>query len=633
MFLSSILGTTILLIAGASLAITTSEQQYTKTQTKKVVSRYVAEAGLAKALKKINATMNNSVLDFSLIESQLHETELVDESFEAKINGVDVVLGDNYAKTKILTSSDVNTGGKDISGTADGSVRWIFLNTKGFYPNKNDAHKTTTTFSVIYEAGHAASHVFDYSYFVNNWGWFYGNNIVSQGNVRSNGPFDMGSYRPQIWGKPRFEKSEGFDLINYIDDNMDGKQNNQDGGIFSWDTITGTPSSTGHPKDLYAGLRGKNTNPEVPLLPMPNLNRLELYEKMAKDNNSYIKIGNNIICDGIWGDNESKQHLYLEGTIDNPVEISGTVVVRGDVIIRGYYTGQGSIYSGRNIYLPQRVISKNGVSSKQPSTNSEASRENWQERNKDADLLGLFAKEHIVMTDFTNSTWQNKVKPWMAHSANASKEDSGLDKIPNTGDQGENDGKFTVELDANGQPIPETGEDIDGDGKYDGTATVSEFNLASSTFTSNHTAWGGNIPSGVTKYSDITYWDDTNNKPAVGSTTTVTVKQGNKTTTTTYDNSLNFPEVHAVLYTNHFLGGYIKNDSYNYQDDTSKMQSNTKDIVFFGAVICRNESIIYECDMLYFYHDDRISANGGKRFNLMLPRTWKPMTIIAFDIE
>ncbi len=612
LFLSSILGATIILVAGAALVITSGEQSYTTTQNKKVVSRYVAEAGLAKAVKSINNMYMNNQLNFSQVDNELNNKVIINNE-EFKYG--ERKLGDIHSVAKVLNSSEINSGGKDITGTGMDAVRWILLDTKGYYPNSVDKHKTKTTFSAVYEMSHSASAIFDYSYFVNNWGWFYGNNIVSKGNSRSNGSFDMGGYRPQIWGKPRFRSSNDIDLIGYIDDNCDGKENNQDGGIYAWDTITGTPSSTGHPKDLYQGMRGKNTTPEVPLLPMPNLNSLGTYEKMAKDKGSYIKIGNTIICDGIWGDNETRQHLYLEGTIDQPVEIYGTVVVRGDLIIRGYFTGQGSIYCGRNIYLPQRIIAKNGVSNKEPSTNSEASRENWRDTNKNADLLGLFAKENIVMSDFTNSNWRSQVSSWMSNSKNGSKEDAGLDKIPNTGDFGENDGKWTVEYDTNGNVIPGTGEDIDGDGVYDATGTLNDFNLASSTFTTNHTAWGGNIPSGVTKFSDVTYWDDDLNKPAVGT------------------GSTNFPEVHAVLYTNHFLGGYIKNDSYNYKDDTSKMQNNTKNIVFFGSVICRNESIIYDSSNIYFYHDDRISADSGKRFNLMLPRVWNPLSIIALDIE
>ena len=35
----------------------------------------------------------------------------------------------------------------------------------------------------------APSQVFDYAYFINNWGWFYGDTIYCNGNVRSNGQF------------------------------------------------------------------------------------------------------------------------------------------------------------------------------------------------------------------------------------------------------------------------------------------------------------------------------------------------------------------------------------------------------------------------------------------------------------
>ena len=47
--------------------------------------------------------------------------------------------------------------------------------------------------------------MFDYGYFINNWGWFYGNTIECYGNARSNGQFDVHGYSPTVTGQPVYD--------------------------------------------------------------------------------------------------------------------------------------------------------------------------------------------------------------------------------------------------------------------------------------------------------------------------------------------------------------------------------------------------------------------------------------------
>jgi len=61
------------------------------------------------------------------------------------------------------------------------------------------AQRTTVQYSL------APSQVFDYAYFINNWGWFYGDTIRCYGNVRSNGQFDAAGYAPTITGQPTYD--------------------------------------------------------------------------------------------------------------------------------------------------------------------------------------------------------------------------------------------------------------------------------------------------------------------------------------------------------------------------------------------------------------------------------------------
>ena len=60
--------------------------------------------------------------------------------------------------------------------------------------------------------------------------------------------------------------------------------------------------------------------------------------------------------------------------------------------------------------------------------------EAWRAASADKDSLGLFAREHIVVGDYTKSVWQNNVSAWINHPLNKSEEDAGADGIQNTRD-------------------------------------------------------------------------------------------------------------------------------------------------------------------------------------------------------
>src|SRR6185436_10355439 len=100
----------------------------------------------------------------------------------------------------------------------------------------------------------------------------------------------------------------------------------------------------------------------------------------------------------------------------------------------------------------------NGPSTSRPNTTSQADTETWLTANWNKDFLGLFARENVVVGDFTDPTWQYYESWWMAHPLNSSVEDAGSDGIPNTrrGRDGilgtadddvlEGDGVFTTEF-------------------------------------------------------------------------------------------------------------------------------------------------------------------------------------------
>ncbi len=440
------------------------------------------------------------------------------------------------------------------------------------------------------------SSVFDNGYFINNWGWFYGNTIYCNGNARSNGQFDAAGYQPYVGGQPVYDGASwdgvSATLTGYRDDNEDGLLDGGDGGVFSgWDIVAA--QNVRGPGGL-----AKNQHDFQDQVPMPNLTDLTLYEDLATAQGSSIEVAGVTQCDGICGDDvgESK-NLYLEGTILSPIVLDGPVVVQGDVIISGYVTGQGSIFAGGNVYVPKSIVYVDPPNTERPADNTQAETEQWLSDNWNKDFLGLFANENIVVGDHTHNTWRHYVGNWMGSSMNKSEEDAGEDGIPNTfdGRDGihgtsdddvlEDDGVFTAEYysaqDALlgliptgysvGDVIPGSGEDIDGDGQYDNTTTLADFAISAPL---DPSYWEGNMPlTGIARYQDIA--------------------------------SMYAARLDGIFYTNHAFTYVVFGST---------------DAVINGAVISRNEAIVYGTPNANINYDARLLGGGNGFAGNLLPR-------------
>ncbi len=453
----------------------------------------------------------------------------------------------------------------------------------------------------------APSDVFNYAYFINNWGWFYGNTIYCKGNARSNGQFDAANYSPTVTGQPMYDNvawsGAAASLTGYHDDNHDGLADGNDGGIWSgWDIV-----NAGHVQGN--GGHAQNQHDFDGSVEMPNLSDLTPYETSAIEQSGSITIGGVTMTNAVYGDAVGeKQDLFLVGTAANPIVLNGPVVVRGDVMISGYVTGKGAIYAGGNVYCPNSVRYLNPPTTPRPAGNTQAQTEAWLTTNWNKDFLGLFARENVVIGDTSNWVWQYYTGYWMNDSLNASSEDAGEDGIPNTrsGRDGisgtadddvlEGDGIFTIEhyteADAAlglipsgssvGDPIPGTGEDIDGDGVYDDTTGLADVMM---TKPLNTTQWGGNMPAaGYSAYDKIA---------------------------TLYANRLD-----ATFYTNHsycyvVLGGEQANIN--------------------GAVVSRNENIIYGTPAININHDSRLLGSSSSPAANLLPRTIEAPEILRWS--
>ena len=268
------------------------------------------------------------------------------------------------------------------------------------------------------------SKVFDYAYFVNNYGWFEGSTITANGGVRANGDMSL-SQIPKVNGDVYAAVNHELGVPGDIKNGtgtMDNKntyrgtqygtsnrarplqKTSDDGGYNAPDTVTAA--------DLTARLHGNLAEG----LDMPWISGLNEYIEYGKELKSTLRQGGTYYInnanpgdpnygyyqgtgpsgDATLPDNHA---LVLEGTQTNPIRINGPVVVSNDVVIKGYVTGQGTIYSSRNIHIVGNIQYLNPPNW----ANKEAASGNG---NSSKALLCLAAKGNIVMGDCTaGSSW------------------------------------------------------------------------------------------------------------------------------------------------------------------------------------------------------------------------------------
>ena len=360
-------------------------------------------------------------------------------------------------------------------------------------------------------------------------------------------------------------------------------------------------------------------------------------------------------ADGVWN-------------TDDEWDAAGLRPMTGAVIILGNVSGQGSIYTPGNIYLPDQIAYDqetkphlpgngspdgtgypNSVSSTYASM-AEEDIEGWRAltaatspagtyRVKDADMIGLFARENIVVGRFTNGSYWGSVDGWLADSDNESKEDLGRDNLPGTGDTDEGNGTWDVRYyGADGQNqcgsglipagynvgdvIPGSGEDIDGDGRYD--ATIRRGSLAASGIPSSGSSSFA-FPENINDRLDSSSANPNTATP-IDTDGDGVIWRGSpfwtdsSTAHTWAEVSANPPRtdsVEAVLYTNHAIAGVSFRGTSGYHE-------------FYGAFVSRVEATVGS-SVTVFSHDPRL-LGGAKEFGIYLPRE-KAVEIRAWKEE
>lgn len=256
--------------------------------------------------------------------------------------------------------------------------------------------------------GHDQSSIFDYTYFLNNFGWFWGSTITANGEVRANANFDLQSspkVNGDVYGSVNPDVgAAGTVTGSYLTDNLTTYRNN---AANHW-RPTNPPFEYG-----FAG--DSERFAEQDILEMPYLSDISRFEALAQNKNgqlstSTVTIGG-LTVPGVTLNNVIQGPVFLVGTPTNPIIIDGPVVVKGDVAITGYVQGQGTIYAERNIHVLGDIRYTNQPifdhsESAPPDANAE--------HNANADFLGLASRGNVIVGNYNDTDWsvvKNYIKP------------------------------------------------------------------------------------------------------------------------------------------------------------------------------------------------------------------------------
>ncbi|PJA27441.1 MAG: hypothetical protein CO189_07050 [candidate division Zixibacteria bacterium CG_4_9_14_3_um_filter_46_8] len=590
---------------------------------------YVAEAGLERA---VNEYIITNFMDEN-IAPMIDLFGWLDDASDSTIyNTVNFGSGCAYS---------VQIGDVTDPGTASPFIvcRDVAVISTGEYSERSEKATITATVRV----GIGPSGIFDYSYFINHFGWWAGfpsGGATANGNVRANGHFDVLS---------GYMTGNGNPMYNPFSGNLASS-----GGVYAGGYVFPTNGSRyqgmaqySDNRHSYAGVDNDTWDPAT--IPMPNLNDptdadndgdvQELnpyYEQLARgelgNDEGRVGIDNNgdgilqdseVLFTGAWGDSTGENgNVVLSGTSSKPIIIDGPVVVSGDLVIKGEIGGQGAFYVGRNTYVAGTIQYANAPSER-PTYNygSETPAEysdrvnDWIDANSGKDLVSFQTRESVVLADYTQTTWKRYITDsggWLRDYRNDGSEDVGIDGVfgnqtsssnPYGGSSKERDGYWTVDLlnTSTGERaradlaissgsvtipsdfvvVPGSGEDVDGDGNYDKPYEYSNFELSASWNSSNFL----NCP-----------------------------------TTPDLDTFAEFADnyiagIDGVVYTNHALAGCF----------TDNGKTN-------GSLVARNESMVVYGTKITMNHDERLTnwGSGGTDYSIFLSRV-KAVVTVAWE--
>lgn len=462
---------------GAALAISlawlgmltmmgTGVVSYTSTSTVRVVSEEYGSLALNAAEAGLHFQYNNLWREFR-IHKTFDELDVkcgpAKHGFDAQSFTQPVGTGEAAMLmfwTRVTKYEEINRYARRITIQ---SIGWVDSNGNG----QLDAGETVRGIESKIMLELERSKVFDYAYFVNNYGWMYGfnqNQLIVNGDMRANGDFDFTGGFPTINGSVYAARNNKLippasGIVNITPTQWTNSFYNSNAPQTARQSYQlsrmGAKGSDQYEKwrdliyDMDAGMvRGKPSGAVVAdangtrsyngtvldpqpteELPMPDLSDIEYYKDLSRnylntkrkfsDNSNnpyynqpaYIEVYSDvtkkyerITTNGIYNGS-----LALIGTTAKPIIIHGPVTVTEDVVIKGVVQGQGTIYAGRNVHIVGSITYAQGPNF------SGNDIELVDKANEKKDLLGLCARGSIMMgntKNFNNTVLQYMTPPF-----------------------------------------------------------------------------------------------------------------------------------------------------------------------------------------------------------------------------
>ena len=468
------------------------------------------------------------------------------------------------------------------------------------------------------------SQVFNYAYFVNNYGWMDGSSITINGDLRANGDVSLNAstingriYAAEndevgaegkitLKSSPKIKNTSGYRSAA-------GHQARPDIDDYN---VPGSYDAPAASTTITTGLKGTHgssiVNPEAEPIPMPFVSDLGDYVEFANEKNGTLTYPGYSYTDSagkvrsVSGGTISAHYqgtgpsgnaaladngaLVLVGTPTSPIQINGPVVVDNDVIIKGYVSGQGTIYCGRNIHIIGDVKYVNAPSWGHPDANDAA----VETANATKDLLGLIAKGNIVVGDCTTDSWMNSVGKYINGGSSSVVEQYACDESDaNIGYPAVFQGSYTAQ------------EYVAGHG-VDGTGYFPKVTPAMETYTTTEQRTGWHKENGRQVYGPYTV--EVTGERAVTDENGCAVLSdtvGRKYYQTVCDDhvisslkdSAGIGQIDAVLYNNHGIFG---------TPGKSGVKFNLN-----GSIVCRDEALIFSGSGINFNWDMRLMPRTG----------------------
>lgn len=500
--------------------------------------------------------------------------------------------------------------------------------------------------------GTGQSKVFDYAYFVNNYGWMNGSTITINGDMRANGNVNLSGSTvngyiyaaandelgvsgtvtldasPQIQNQSDYRRRAGTrarpDKTDY-DTSKSFDAPKSSGTIVA---PTYSEDEDGNRVLVSAGTVGASSkksivNEESDSLPMPFVSDLDSYVAYAQEKNGRLtypsysftdSLGTNRTVSGgtVYahytgagpsGDADAADNgaLVLVGTASNPIEISGPVVVDSDVIIKGYVKGKGTIYSGRNVHIVGDIKYVNAPSWGHEDADDEA----VDEANDQKDMLGLVAKGNIVVGNSASSSWRSTVNDYI----NSSSGDSVVHSYAcdasdaNIGYPSTFGGDYTAV-----EQVPVSQLKSQPVGGYDSSSgQFGKVRLVTTTLETTHEEtyydWG------TRRYKTRTVND---------TMTELKTSYDRRYYETVCDDALlnsltesGISQLDAVMYNNHGTFGTMGSGSSSYGGRDYWGSSSSSYVNINGSLVCRDEALIFQSSGLRFNWDFRLRSKDS----------------------